>query len=86
MRTMIVIAVILSVFPSSPQAFYASEYLGNNQRNGYTDAHVLLGNLLERQGRKDEAIEVYRKAADNAQLPPQVRAQFAARHRALSKP
>ncbi len=49
----------------------------------YVDSYLILGEILERQGRTDEALELYRQAASNERLPERVRAQFAARTRAM---
>ena len=39
-RSLPAIAVILLQFVTAVQLLHASEYLGNNQRTGYTDARV----------------------------------------------
>jgi hypothetical protein len=43
----------------------------------------LLGELYERQGKRTDAAEVYRQAAENRKLSEQERAQFAQRAQAL---
>ncbi|HVP10639.1 MAG TPA: tetratricopeptide repeat protein [Phycisphaerae bacterium] len=48
------------------------------------DAYLLLGQVYEEQGRRTEAIEVYRRAAENDKLPETVRARFTARAEAMS--
>jgi tetratricopeptide (TPR) repeat protein len=46
---------------------------------GYPDAWIMLGSEYERQGRGTEAGVLYRRAAENELLPPELRRQFAAR-------
>ena len=50
---------------------------------GSVDGYMLLGDIMERQRRFAEAIDVYREAADNEQLSAPVRALFTARIREL---
>jgi tetratricopeptide (TPR) repeat protein len=50
---------------------------------GFADSYSLLGSLLTQHGRAAEAIKVFRRAADNASLPPAVRRHFAAQAREL---
>ncbi len=45
----------------------------------HPDAYLLLGRLYEGQGKPDQALAVYRRAARNLKLPEGLRAQFAAR-------
>ncbi len=52
----------------------------------YADGYLLLGEILEQQGRIEEAVDLYRQAASNDRLPERVRVRFAARIRALSSP
>jgi tetratricopeptide (TPR) repeat protein len=42
----------------------------------FSPAYVMLGTIYEKQGKAGEAKKVYRKAADNAELPEPDRAQF----------
>jgi len=51
---------------------------------GYRDAPALLGALLEGQGRRGEAADVYRRAAASATLPAPDRRAFEARARAAA--
>ena len=51
----------------------------------YSPAYVMLGTIYEKQGKAGEAKKVYRKAADNAQLPDPDRAQFRNRLQAMGK-
>lgn len=55
------------------------------QQPDYADAYGLLGKILESQGKRAEAAAVYRQAADNADLPAQVRQFFHARLEALEQ-
>ena len=48
--------------------------------------YVLLGGIYEQQGKRADAIAVYRLAAANANLPESDRAQFSARVRAIASP
>ena len=52
----------------------------------YADAYALLGQMYEEQRRADEAVELYRRAAQNTRLPESVRKGFAARGDALEQP
>ena len=51
----------------------------------YSPAYVMLGTIYEKQGNAGEAKKVYKKAADNAQLPDPDRAQFRNRLQAMGK-
>ena len=51
----------------------------------YPPAYVMLGTIYEKQGKAGEAKKVYRKAADNAQLPEPDRAQFRKKIQAIGK-
>ncbi len=48
-------------------------------------AYALLGTIYEKQGKTDEARKVYRKAADNPEIPDPDRAQFRERVRTMGK-
>jgi len=50
----------------------------------YPDAYSLLGRIYEETQRQSDAIEVYRRAAQNDRLPEPVRARFSARAAALA--
>ena len=50
----------------------------------HLDGLLLLGETLERQGRTEEAIKVYRRALDHEQLPGQMRSRLAAGIQMLS--
>jgi tetratricopeptide (TPR) repeat protein len=50
------------------------------------DGLLLLGETLEQQGRRQEAIELYRRAIANEQISAGVRDQLAARIQMLSSP
>jgi tetratricopeptide (TPR) repeat protein len=50
----------------------------------YVDAYLLLGDIYEKQGKADEAIELYREAVGNEALSQPQRRHFAARLQALS--
>ncbi len=52
---------------------------------GYRDAWAFLGTLLEAQGRRDAAADVYRRAAATATLPEAERRAFDARARATAR-
>jgi tetratricopeptide (TPR) repeat protein len=52
----------------------------------HADSYGLLGEILEGQGKRTDAINLYRQAADSAALPEQVRAFFDAKREALEKP
>ena len=54
-------------------------------RTAYLDAYMLLGRIYEEAGQKDEAIELYRRAAAAEQFPTEVRQQFTARAALLSE-
>jgi len=47
----------------------------------YSGIYLLLGDILEREGRSDDAVDVYRKAAANESMSPKDRAVFAAKIR-----
>lgn len=51
------------------------------KRTVYSGIYLLLGDILERLGRIDDAIDVYRKAAANENMSPEDRAVFAAKIR-----
>jgi len=51
----------------------------------YTPAYLMLGTIYEKQGKTDEAKKVYRRAADNAELPVSDRARFRTMFQALGK-
>ncbi|MBE0606217.1 MAG: tetratricopeptide repeat protein [Deltaproteobacteria bacterium] len=51
----------------------------------YSPATVMLGTIYEKQGKIVEARKVYRKAADNAELPEPDRAQFRNRLQSMGK-
>jgi tetratricopeptide (TPR) repeat protein len=51
----------------------------------YPPAYVMLGTIYEKQGKTAEAKKVYRKAADNAELPESDRAQFRNKLQAMGK-
>jgi tetratricopeptide (TPR) repeat protein len=46
---------------------------------GFGDAWMMLGSFYEEQGRRDAARALYARAAENDELPPDLRRQFAAR-------
>lgn len=52
----------------------------------YPDAYALLGWMYEEQHRTDEAVALYRRAAQNTKLPESVRQSFAARGSAVERP
>jgi hypothetical protein len=45
----------------------------------------MLGTIYEKQGKADKAKKVYKKAADNAELPEPDRAQFRSKLQAMGK-
>jgi len=45
----------------------------------HPDSYVLLAKLYEQQGKRAEAVSVFRRAAANEKLPAAVRAEFRAR-------
>jgi tetratricopeptide (TPR) repeat protein len=49
-----------------------------NRRAVYADAYALLGTIYQRQGRFEQAAQVYQAAADNEALPMAERASFRA--------
>ena len=49
----------------------------------YPDVYLLLGSIYEQRGDRTRAIDVYARAQANDRLPPQLRAQFEERGRAL---
>jgi Flp pilus assembly protein TadD len=51
----------------------------------FPPAYALLGSIYEKQGKQDEARKVYRKAADNAEIPAADRAQFRSRLQSMGK-
>ena len=51
----------------------------------FSPAYVMLGTIYEKQGKADEAKKIYRRAADNAELPEPDRAQFRNRLRTMGK-
>jgi Tfp pilus assembly protein PilF len=51
----------------------------------YSPAYVMLGTIYEKQGKTVEAKKVYRKAADNKELPEPDRAQFRNRLQTMGK-
>lgn len=53
---------------------------------GYADGYAMLGELLETQGKIKEAVDLYRLAAWQEELPPNARRAFEAKARALSTP
>jgi tetratricopeptide (TPR) repeat protein len=55
-----------------------------DQRLAYPDAYVLLGRLYEEAGRRDQAVEVYRKASGVEDFPADLRAHFSQRAALLS--
>jgi len=54
------------------------------QQAAYPDAYALLGHIYEEQDKINEAIEVYKKAAENERLPERDRYGFTRRIQALS--
>ena len=52
----------------------------------YISGYALLGETLVEGGRTDEAIDLYRRAAENEQLPPAARRAFAEKARRLASP
>jgi tetratricopeptide (TPR) repeat protein len=50
------------------------------------DATALLGTIYERTDRPADALKIYRSAVNLERLPPNIRAEFAERIRALEKP
>jgi tetratricopeptide (TPR) repeat protein len=55
-------------------------------RGTWPDAYALLGRIYEDEGRKAAAVEVYRRAMNNASLPEGARMHFAARADLLATP
>jgi tetratricopeptide (TPR) repeat protein len=51
----------------------------------FSPAYALLGTIYEKQGKTGEAKKVYRKAADNVELPEPDRAQFRNRLQSMGK-
>ncbi|MBP2686257.1 MAG: Tfp pilus assembly protein PilF, partial [Deltaproteobacteria bacterium] len=51
----------------------------------YPPAYALLGTIYEKQGKGDEARKVYRKAADNAEIPDPERARFREKAQSMGK-
>jgi tetratricopeptide (TPR) repeat protein len=51
----------------------------------YSPAYVMLGTIYEKQGKTGEAKKVYRKAANNAELPEPDRAQFRDKLQSMGK-
>lgn len=51
----------------------------------FSPAYVMLGTIYEKQGKAGEAKKVYRKAADNAELPEPDRAQFRKKLQSMGK-
>jgi tetratricopeptide (TPR) repeat protein len=51
----------------------------------FSPAYVMLGTIYEKQGKAGEAKKVYKKAADNAQLPEPDRAQFRNKLQSMGK-
>jgi tetratricopeptide (TPR) repeat protein len=51
----------------------------------YSPAYVMLGAIYEKQGKAGEAKKVYKKAADNAELPEPDRAQFRNKLQSMGK-
>jgi tetratricopeptide (TPR) repeat protein len=51
----------------------------------YPPAYVMLGAIYEKQGKAGEAKKVYKKAADNAELPEPDRAQFRNKLQSMGK-
>jgi tetratricopeptide (TPR) repeat protein len=51
----------------------------------FTPAYVMLGTIYEKQGKAGEAKKVYKKAADNAELPEPDRAQFRKKLQSMGK-
>ena len=56
-----------------------------NRNPPFSPAYVMLGSIYEKQGKAGEAKKVYRKAADNAELPEPDRAQFRNKLQAMGK-
>lgn len=56
-----------------------------NNSNATSDIYALLAAIYSDQGRKNEALDIYRKAAENENLPMQDRYQFEAKLRSLQK-
>lgn len=56
-----------------------------DRRTAYLDAYMLLGQIYEEGGRKNDAIELYRRAAAAEQFAAEVRQQFSARAQWLSQ-
>ena len=51
----------------------------------FPPAYALLGTIYEKQGKAGEAKKVYKKAADNVELPEPDRARFRSRLRSMGK-
>ncbi|MGZ8429878.1 MAG: tetratricopeptide repeat protein, partial [Candidatus Deferrimicrobiaceae bacterium] len=56
-----------------------------NRNQPFTPAYVMLGSIYEKQGKAGEAKKVYKKAADNAELPEPDRAQFRKKLQSMGK-
>ena len=54
-----------------------------SRRAAYPDAYALLGRIFEEQGKIENAVEVYRQAAENEKLSERERYGFAARIQAI---
>jgi len=51
----------------------------------FSPAYVMLGTIYEKQGKTAEARKIYKKAADNAELPEPDRAQFRSKLQTIGK-
>jgi tetratricopeptide (TPR) repeat protein len=56
-----------------------------NRNQPFTPAYIMLGSIYEKQGKAGEAKKVYKKAADNAELPEPDRAQFRKKLQTMGK-
>jgi Flp pilus assembly protein TadD len=56
-----------------------------DQHMAYLDAYMLLGRIYEEGGRKNDAVELYRRAAAVEQFPAEVQRQFSSRAQWLSQ-
>ncbi len=57
----------------------------SQRHSAYIDAHLLLGDVYESQGKNAEALTVYRRALTQEGLPPEARNHLAAKLRTLSR-
>ena len=56
-----------------------------NRNQPFSPAYIMLGSIYEKQGKAGEAKKVYKKAADNAELPEPDRAQFRKKLQTMGK-